>query len=131
MGASPLFTFPTWKLHEFIEWETMSREVKGMYCSEQTPGCGPEPYAPLSMFWLMLLGQRHGLSDAQLEQALKVRIDFIVFPGFEPVAGFFPDARTTCRFRNRLGLAKLDQVLLRSINGQLEHKERSFSNPLK
>lgn len=82
-----------------------------------------EPYAPLSMFKLMLLGQWHGLSDAQPEQALKVRIDFMVFTGFEP-GDAFPDATTICRFRNRLVAAKLDQVLLKRINGQLERARR-------
>lgn len=42
-----------------------------------------EPYAPLAMFKLMLLGQWHGLSDTQLEHALKVRLDFMVVTGFE------------------------------------------------
>ena len=65
--------------------------------------------------------RRHGLSDAQLEQALKVRIDFMVFTGFEP-GDPFPDATTICRFRNRLVAAKLDQVLLKRINGQLERQ---------
>nr|WP_255719343.1 transposase [Pelomonas sp. P8] len=68
----------------------------------------------------MLLGQWHGLSDTQLEHALKVRLDFMVFTGFEPGDGSFPDATTICRFRNRLVTAKLDQVLLRRVNVQLE-----------
>jgi IS5 family transposase len=74
------------------------------------------------MFKLMLLGQWHGLSDTQLEHALKVRLDFMVFTGFEPGDGSFPDATTICRFRNRLVTAKLDQVLLRRVNVQLEGK---------
>ena len=123
MGAKPLVEdSPTWKPHQLIDWEAVSRKLKGLYRREESHGGGPEPYAPLSMFKLMLLGQWHGLSDAQLEQALKVRIDFMVFTGFEPAAGEFPDASTICRFRNRLVTAKLDQVLLRSINSQLEHR---------
>jgi IS5 family transposase len=80
------------------------------------------------MFKLMLVGQLHGLSDTQLEHALKVRLDFMVFSGFEPVIGSqgqssgYPDATTICRFRNRLVTAKLDQVLLRRVNVQLEGK---------
>lgn len=123
MGAKPLIEdFPTWKLHQLIDCEAVSHKLKGLYRREETHVGGPEPYAPLSMFKLMLLGQWHGLSDAQLEQALKVRIDFMVFTGFEPAAGVFPDASTICRFRNRLVVAKFDQVLLRSSNSQLKHK---------
>lgn len=121
IGAKPLVEdSPTWKLHQLIDLEAVSRKLKGLYRREESHGGGPERYAPLSMFTLMLLGQWHGLSDAQLEQALKVRIDFMVFTGFEPAAGEFPDASTICRFRNRLVVAKLDQVLLRSTNSQLE-----------
>lgn len=114
---------PTMRLHELIDWADIAHKLKGLYKREATRGGGPEPYEPLAMFKAMLLGQWHNLSDSQLEQALRVRIDFMVFTGFEPVFGAkgnFPDATTLCRFRNRLVEAKLDQVLLRRINSQLE-----------
>lgn len=123
MGARPLVQdSPTMKLHQLLDWQDIAHKLKGLYKREQTHGGGPEPYVPLSMFKLMLLGQWHGLSDTQLEQALKVRLDFMVFTGFEPADGDFPDATTICRFRNRLVAAKLDQVLLRRINSQLERQ---------
>jgi len=123
LGAKPLVQeSPTMKLHELLDWQDISHKLKGLYKREQSHAGGPEPYAALSMFKLMLLGQWHGLSDAQLEQALKVRLDFMVFTGFEPAEGAFPDATTICRFRNRLVAAKLDQVLLRRINAQLERQ---------
>lgn len=121
MGAKPLVQdSPTMKLHELLDWDEIAHKLKGLYKREATHGGGPEPYAPLAMFKLMLLGQWHGLSDTQLEHALKVRLDFMVFTGFEPGDGSFPDATTICRFRNRLVTAKLDQVLLRRVNVQLE-----------
>jgi transposase, IS5 family len=116
---------PTMRLHDLIDWMEIARKLQGLYKREATRGGGPEPYAPLAMFKAMLLGQWHSLSDTQLEQALRMRLDFMVFAGFEPVAGAkgnFPDATTLCRFRNRLVQAKLDQVLLRRINSQLEGK---------
>ena len=122
LGALPMVKdAPTMRLHEVLNWDDIAHKLKGLYRREITHGGGPEPYAPLSMFKLTLLGQWHGLSDAQLEQALKVRIDFMVFTGFEP-GDAFPDATTICRFRNRLVAAKLDQVLLKRINGQLERQ---------
>lgn len=121
MGAKPLVQdSPTMKLHELLDWAEIAHKLKGLYKREATHGGGPEPYAPLAMFKLMLLGQWHGLSDTQLEHALKVRLDFMVFIGFEPGDGSFPDATTICRFRNRLVAARLDQVLLRRVNVQLE-----------
>lgn len=123
MGAKPLVQdSPTMKLHELLDWAEIGHKLKGLYKREASQAGGPEPYAPLSMFKLMLLGQWHGLSDMQLEQALKVRIDFMVFSGFEPADGAIPDATTICRFRNRLVNAKLDQVLLCRINAQLERQ---------
>lgn len=117
---------PTLRLHDLIDWADIAHKLKGLYKREATRGGGPEPYEPLAMFKAMLLGQWHNLSDPQLEQALRVRIDFMVFTGFEPMRGApggkggFPDATTLCRFRNRLVEAQLDQVLLRRINSQLE-----------
>ena len=87
----------------------------GRYKREQTRGGGPEPYSPLGMFKLMLLGPWHRLSDVPLEQALKVRLNFLVFCGFD-LGVALPDSTTICRFRNRLVLAKLDEVLLSEVN---------------
>lgn len=121
MGAKPLVSdAPVIRLHQLLNWDEIAHKLKGLYRREISQAGGPQPYAPLSMFKLMLLGQWHGLSDTQLEHALKVRIDFMVFTGFEPADGAFPDATTICRFRNRLVNAKLDQVMLRLINAQLE-----------
>lgn len=111
---------PAMKLHEMLDWAEIAHKLKGLYKREKSRAGGPEPYPPLSMFKLMLLGQWHGLSDTQLEHALKVRLDFMVFTGFEPGGEGFPDATTICRFRNRLVDAKLDLVLLSRINKQLE-----------
>ena len=110
----------TMKLHQLLDWKEIDRQLVGLYKREFSHGGGPEPFAPLGMFKLMLLGQWHGLSDTELERALRVRVDFMVFTGFEPGEVGFPDATTICRFRNRLVKAKLDQRLLRKINGQLE-----------
>ena len=102
LGALPMVKdAPTMKLHEVLDWDDIARKLKGLYRREITHGGGPEPYVPLSMFKLMLLGQWHGLSDAQLEQALKVRIDFMVFTSFEP-GDPFPDATTIDRKSTRL-----------------------------
>lgn len=111
----------TMKLHELLDWAAISSKLKGLYRREISEAGGPEPYAPLSMFKAMLLGQWPGLSDTELEHSLRVRMDFVAFTGLEPEDGL-PDATTLCRFRNRLVQAKLDQVLLRQINGQLERQ---------
>jgi transposase, IS5 family len=79
---------------------------------------GQHPYPVLSMFKLILLGQWHSLSDQALEDALHVRLDFMVVTGFE-MGSDMPDASTLCRFRNRLLANDLHSELLREVNRQL------------
>ena len=112
---------PTMKLHDLIDWPAIESKLVGLYKREASGAGGPDPYRPLSMFKLVLLGQWHKLSDAQMEQALRVRLDFLVFCEFD-LGAELPDHTTICRFRNRLIKAKLDETLLAEINGQLAHK---------
>ena len=93
----------------------------GLYKREATNGGGPIPYAALSMFKLMLLGQWHHLLDAALERALRVRLVFVVFCELE-LGAALPDHSAICRFRNRLAVAKLDEPLLSEINAQLARR---------
>ena len=89
-------TSPTMKLHELIDWRAIVARRAGLYRLEATDGGGPIPYAALSMFKLMLLGQWHHLSDAAPEQALKIRLDFLVFCGFD-LGVALSDHSTICR----------------------------------
>ena len=110
---------PTMRLHRLIDWVRIEGKLVGLYKREQTRGGGPEPYSPLGMFKLVLLGQWHRLSDAQLEEALRVRLDFLVFCELD-LGDALPDHTTICRFRNRLVAAGLDEKLLAEVNHQLE-----------
>ena len=75
MGARPLVEFsPSMKLHELLDWSAIAGQLTGLYQREISGAGGPQPYSPLGMFKLMLPGQWHGLSDTQLEQALRVRL---------------------------------------------------------
>jgi len=56
-----------------------------------------------------------------MEEALKVRMDFIWFTGFD-VADSVPDETSICRFRNRLINKCVDKRLFAELNRQLvEH----------
>jgi IS5 family transposase len=107
------------RLNDLIDWHSIERKLIGLYKREISKAGGQEPYRPIGMFKLVLLGQWHGLSDEALEAALRVRLDFMVFTGFE-LGDDMPDASTICRFRNRMVTAKLDGVLLDEINRQLQ-----------
>jgi IS5 family transposase len=109
------------KLKALIDWKKIGDQLKGLYKRDDTSGGGPIPYDSLSMFKAVLLGQWHNLSDPKLEESLKVRLDFMLFTGFE-LGRELPDETTLCRFRNRLINADLLDTLLRLINRQLESK---------
>ncbi len=67
----------------------------------------------------MLLQQWHNLSDPELDESLRVRLDFMLFTGFELLEEI-PDETTICRFRNKLTELRLEKKLFEEINGQLE-----------
>lgn len=80
------------------------------------------PYEYLSMFKALLIQQWHTLSDPKMEEALKTRIDFMWFTGFGLASKEFvvPDETTICRFRNKVGKARILEKLLKQVNSQLE-----------
>jgi len=62
---------------------------------------GPHGYDPLLLFKCLLLGLWHGLSDRQLEESLKIRLDFMLFAGLD-LHSKIPGETIHCRFRNLL-----------------------------
>jgi IS5 family transposase len=70
------------------------------------------------MLKLILLGQWNSLSDEELEYAVKVRLDFISFCGFD-IDDKVPDHSTICRFRNKLIERNLIDKILIEVNNQL------------
>lgn len=105
------------KLMRIIDWGKIGKKLQGMYDYEINGLGGQKPYDSLKMYKAILLGQWYSLSDPQLEEALSVRLDFMLFTGLE---GEVPDETTLCRFRNRLAERGLDKVLFDEINNSLE-----------
>src|SRR6187399_699939 len=107
------------QLDKLINWEPIRKALQGMHINEVNPRGGPKAYDNLSMFKAILLGQWHSLSDPGLEEALRVRLDFMMFTGFE-MTEEVPDETTLCRFRNKLIKRGLYEALFKEINRQLE-----------
>lgn len=105
------------KLERMLDWGRIERLLKGIYAYEVNGNGGQKPYDSVKMFKAVLLGQWHNLSDPALEEALRLRLDFMMFSGLEDDV---PDETTLCRFRNLLVERKLDQKLFSEINRQLE-----------
>ncbi len=89
------------KVQQLIDWSQVRKELAGMYRYEQRNAGGQVPFDPVMMFKAIVLGQWHSLSDPKLEEALRVRLDFIAFCGLQ-LDSVVPDETTLCRFRNRL-----------------------------
>jgi len=65
------------KIDALIDWEKLRPQLTGLYKRELSRGGGQESFDVLLMFKATLLGHWHNLSEAALEQALCVRIDFL------------------------------------------------------
>jgi len=109
------------KLNKLIDWKQIEKKLKGLYKKDIEDKGGERPYDPIKMFKAVLLGQWYSLSDPGLEEALSVRLDFMMFTGFELLSDDIPDETTLCRFRNRLIKKRLDKKLFLEINTQLEN----------
>jgi transposase, IS5 family len=106
-------------IDKLINWTPIRKMLVGLHANEINSRGGPKAYDNVSMFKALLLGQWHSLSDPSLEEALRLRIDFMVFSGFE-MGDEVPDETTLCRFRNKLVERQLYESLFKEINNQLE-----------
>lgn len=105
------------KLSLMLDWERIGSMLTGLYLYDINGKGGQKPYDSVKMFKSLLLGQWHDLSDASLENALRLRLDFMLFTMFEDDV---PDETTICRFRNLLIDRGLDEELFCEVNRQLE-----------
>lgn len=108
------------KISKLINWGRIDYKVRSVNknLGDGKSG-GVVPYDALSMFKAILLQNWHSLSDKELEDALNVRIDFMLFCDLD-LMNNIPDETTICRFRNRLIEKNLLHKLLTEINSQLE-----------
>ena len=103
------------KIDALINWGKIEKILKGV-----NSDLGRTGYDIVQLFKCLLLQSWHSLSDPGLEEALHVRLDFMVFTGFS-IGEKMPDETTFCRFRNKLIEQKKYEKLLKEINRQLEN----------
>ena len=104
------------KIDALIDWSAFLPVLSSVLGRSKL---GPTGYEPILLFKSLLLGQWHGLSDAKLERALNVRLDFMVFCGLD-LHGAVPDHSTLCRFRNALVTSGVFDDLLAEVCRQIE-----------
>jgi transposase, IS5 family len=107
------------KAHALIDWEGLRAELLGLCKREASRDEGQKSIDPLTMFKAVLLGQWHNLSDPKLEEALRLRVDFMYFCGLSLINDV-PDETELCRFRSCLITANKLSGLLGLINAQLQ-----------
>jgi len=105
---------PLVQLNEMIDWNSLRTIIGDLGRTRY----GPSGYDPIKMVKAIILQAWHSLSDPGLEEALRVRLDFMVITGLTEI----PDETTICRFRNLLVERGLLNKLLSTINAQLEEK---------
>jgi IS5 family transposase len=103
------------RVNKLIDWDKVEKIVGKLGRS----GYGPIGYSIKSMIKALVLQAWHSLSDPKLEEALKVRLDFMLFTGFEENV---PDETSFCLFRNKLTKLELWEKVLNEINAQLVKK---------
>lgn len=107
------------KLSQIIDWPRFDKYLSKVRKSEVSRSAGGRKhYDNLAMFKLILLGQWNSMSDPELEYAIRIRLDFISFCGFD-ITRDVPDETTICRFRNKLIEKNLLEKLLNEVNNQL------------
>ena len=99
------------KVYHLLDWNRFAVLLSDVYKRK-------ENVAGAKMFRAMILQAWHSLSDPKMEEALKVRLDFMWFTGFD-VSESVPDETSICRFRNRLVKQGLDAILFAELNRQL------------
>jgi IS5 family transposase len=106
------------KLDKLINWNRFRSLLSGIHKNDIDSNGGRKSYDKIAMLKLILLGQWNSLSDEELEYAVRVRLDFISFCGFD-INDKVPDHSTICRFRNKLIEKNLIDKILIEVNNQL------------
>ena len=113
--------YPLLKLEQLIDWSQIRTLLVRTKAAQVQAHKANKSYDPLKMFKAILLGQWHSLSDPELEKALLVRIDFILFCDFDDTE--LPDETTLCRYRNWLDKSNIMSALLDLVNQQLQEHQ--------
>jgi IS5 family transposase len=103
------------RLTGLVKWYRFEKVMKHL----RHDGPGQAGYPVLVLFRALLLQSLYGLSDRELEEALKDRISFRRFVGLS-LEETVPDHSVLNRFRNTLVAERLLEKLFAELDGQLE-----------
>lgn len=92
---------PIMKLDRLISWQPIEMHLRAECSREIFRNGGRVPYDYKAMIRALLLARWYGLSYPKLERALRVRLDFLLFCGFD-IDDKLPSSSTLNRFNSRL-----------------------------
>ena len=113
-----LSDLPLMILADLIQWPEIDHHMQSDYWRSTFRKGGRTPYDYRSMFRAQLLARWYTLSYPKLAQALRVRLDFLLFCGFDD-NGKLPDASTLHRFNARLEKSGAKIIMINEIERQL------------
>ena len=117
---------PLMKVAELIQWTEVDRHMQADYWRATFRKGGRTPYDYRAMFRALLIARWYGLSYSKLRQALMVRLDFLVFCGFDGNAKL-PEASTLSRFRSRLVRNGTLATMFNEVDGSLRKQGVALS----
>jgi IS5 family transposase len=109
---------PLMKLGDLVQWADVEQHMQADYWRAAFRKGGRVPYDHRAMFRALLIARWYGLTFPALEHALRVRLDFLLFCGFDGNAKL-PDASTLSRFRSRLVEGGKLAVMFEEVDRQL------------
>ncbi len=101
-----------------INWEAFRPELNRVHDKDRKSKAGAKPFDVVLMFKLLVLQQRHNLSDDKIEYQIRDRFSFMRFLGLQ-LEDRVPDAKTVWLFRERLKGLNLVDSLFDRFHGQL------------
>lgn len=117
-AAARLDHEPLMQLARLVDWQPVESQMQAEFWREFFRKGGRAPYDHRAMLRALLVARWHGLSFPKLERALRVRLDFLLFCGFDP-DGKLPSASTLNRFNARLSADGVLDAMAAEVERQL------------
>ena len=111
---------PIMKIDMLIKWQAVEMHLRAECSREIFRKGGRVPYDYRAMVKALLIARWYALSYPKLERALRLRLDFLLFCGFD-IADKLPSASTLNRFNTRLNMSGAFDLICDEVESQLKY----------
>lgn len=109
---------PLLAVADVIQWGEVEQYMQADYWQAIFRKGGRAPFDYRAMFRALLIARWYGLSYLKLERALRVRLDFLLFCGFE-IGNKMPNSCTLSRLKRKLEQSGVLLVMFEEVERQL------------